>query len=51
LIHSDGYAATTPISGGDAPISDASQQAHGNGTQVLLHASSIFLQIVTGTDV
>jgi hypothetical protein len=42
LIRGNGDVAATPISRGDVPISDASQQAHDIGTQVLSHASSIF---------
>jgi hypothetical protein len=41
-IRGDGDAAATPISGGDIPISDASQQAHDISTQLLSYASSIF---------
>jgi hypothetical protein len=42
LIRGNGDVAATPISRGDVPISDASQQAHDIGTQVLLDTSSIF---------
>jgi hypothetical protein len=41
-ICGDGDATATPINGGDVPVSDASQQAHDIGTQVLSHTSSIF---------
>jgi hypothetical protein len=50
-IHGDGDAAANPTSGGDILVSGADQQSHDMGTQVFSYASSIFLQIVAGTDV